>query len=225
MPTTPGSYTLTATAGGAGYTPDTETITVAGPTSLGTVSITQIGSPNNGVQTFSITVVDTNGDRISGALTVTVSGAGFTTSSVPTANGSGAVNITLPTTAGSYTLTASAQGYESGTAPVQNRWDDTHDADTDTHDTDTDTNNQRCAASSISIRWSSSRTEMEQRIQQLDAALIVQVLDDDGDACCRCENHFQGTHRTGTAFAARERTRRSLSRRMHKAMVARTTRQ
>ena len=118
LPTAPGSYTLTATASVAGYNPDTETITVAGPTSLGTISISQIGTPTNGVQTFSITVRRTDGTTPA-PLTVTVSGTGFTTSSVPTANGSGAVNIALPTTAGLYTLTARATGYTSGPTTVR----------------------------------------------------------------------------------------------------------
>ena len=179
VPTTPGSYTLTATAGVAGYTPDTETITVAGPTSLGTVSITQIGSPNNGVQTFSIAVVDTNGNRISGALTVTVSGAGFTTSSVPTASGSGAVNMTLPTTAGSYTLTASAQGYESGTAPVRIAGT-TPTTPTPTPTPTTPTPTTVGVPDSISIVGPSQRSGTANTA--LDAALIVQVVDDDGDA-------------------------------------------
>ena len=71
LPTTPGSYTLTATASVAGYAQDTETITVAGPTSLGTISISQIGTPTNGVQTFSITV-----RRIDGTTTRSFDGDG-----------------------------------------------------------------------------------------------------------------------------------------------------
>ena len=181
LPTAPGTYTLTATASVAGYNPDTGTITVAGPTSLGTISITQIGAPTNGLQTFSVTVVDTNGNRISGALTVTVSGSGFTTSSVPTANGSGAVNITLPTTAGSYTLTARATDYTSGTTTV--RIAGTTPTTTPTPTTTTPTTPTTPTVSepdSVSIVGPSQRDGTANTA--LDAALIVQVVDDDGDA-------------------------------------------
>ena len=176
VPTTPGVYTLTATASVAGYTPDTENITVAGPTSLGRISISQIGSPNNGMQTFSITVVDTGGSRISGALTVTVSGAGFTTRSVPIAQGSGAVNITLPTPAGAYTLTASAQGYESGTAPVRIAGTEIADAEEE-EEVEEPTVRE---PDSISIVGPSQRSGTANT--ELDAALIVQVVDNVGDA-------------------------------------------
>ena len=181
LPTAPGTYTLTATASVAGYNPDTETITVAGPTSLGTISITQIGAPTNGLQTFSVTVVDTNGNRISGALAVTVSGSGFTTSSVPTANGSGAVNITLPTTAGSYTLTARATDYTSGTTTV--RIAGTTPTTTPTPTTTTPTTPTTPTVSepdSVSIVGPSQRDGTANTA--LDAALIVEVVDDDGDA-------------------------------------------
>ena len=177
LPTAPGSYTLTATASVAGYNPDTETITVAGPTSLGTISISQIGTPTNGVQTFSITVRRTDGTTPA-PLTVTVSGTGFTTSSVPTANGSGAVNIALPTTAGLYTLTARAMGYTSdpttvriaGTGQQQQQPAQQQPAQQQPTVSEPD---------SISIIGPSTRSGTVN--EALDTPLIVQVLDDDGD--------------------------------------------
>ena len=179
LPTAPGSYTLTATASVAGYTPDTETITVAGPTSLGTISISQIGTPTNGVQTFSITVRRTDGTTPA-PLTVTVSGTGFTSSSVPTANGSGAVNITLPTTAGLYTLTARATGYTSG--PTTVRIAGTGQQQQQQQPAQQQPAQQQPTVSepdSISIIGPSTRSGTVN--EALDTPLIVRVLDDDGD--------------------------------------------
>ena len=181
LPTEPDDYTLTATASVAGYTPDTETITVAGPTSLGTISITSIGTPTNGIQTFSITVVDTNNNRISGALTVRVSGTGFTTRDVPTANGAGAIGLPLPTAARLYTLTASAEGYESGTTQIRvagTAQTTTTDTPTTTPTTTPETTVRE--PDRVSIVGPSQRTGTTNT--ELDASLIVQVVDEDGDA-------------------------------------------
>ena len=181
LPTEPDDYTLTATASVAGYTPDTETITVAGPTSLGTISITSIGTPTNGIQTFSITVVDTNNNRISGALTVRVSGTGFTTRNVATANGAGAIGLPLPTAAGLYTLTASAEGYESGTTRIRvagTAQTTTTDTPTTTPTTTPETRVRE--PDRVSIVGPSQRTGTTNT--ELDASLIVQVVDEDGDA-------------------------------------------
>ena len=180
LPTAPGSYTLTATASVAGYNPDTETITVAGPTSLGTISISQIGTPTNGVQTFSITVRRTDGTTPA-PLTVTVSGTGFTSSSVPTANGSGAVNITLPTTAGLYTLTARATGYTSG--PTTVRIAGTGQQQQQQQPAQQQPAQQQPTVSepdSVSIVGPSQRDGTVN--EELGAALVVEVVDDDGEA-------------------------------------------
>ena len=180
LPTAPGSYTLTATASVAGYNPDTETITVAGPTSLGTISISQIGTPTNGVQTFSITVRRTDGTTPA-PLTVTVSGTGFTTSSVPTANGSGAVNIALPTTAGLYTLTARATGYTSG--PTTVRIAGTGQQQQQQQPAQQQPAQQQPTVSepdSVSIVGPSQRDGTVN--EELGAALVVEVVDDDGEA-------------------------------------------
>ena len=179
LPTAPGSYTLTATASVAGYAQDTETITVAGPTSLGTISISQIGTPTNGVQTFSITVRRTDGTTPA-PLTVTVSGSGFTTTSVPTANGSGAANITLPTAAALYTLTASATGYTSGSTTV--RIAGTGQQQQQQQPAQQQPAQQQPTVSepdSISIIGPSTRSGTVN--EALDTPLLVRVLDDDGD--------------------------------------------
>ena len=174
LPTEPDDYTLTATASVAGYTPDTETLTVAGPTSLGTISITAIGQPSDGAQSFSIRVVDTDGDRISSALTVRLSGSGFTTQNVPTTNGVGNARLTLPTTAALYTLTASAEGYTSGTTQIRVAGTPQDQADEAEEEGVT-----VGAPDSISIvgplqRDGTANTE-------LDAPLLVQVSDDNGN--------------------------------------------
>ena len=180
LPTAPGDYTLTATASVTGYAQDTETITVAGPTSLGTISITQIGTPTNGVQTFSITVRRTDGTTPA-PLRVTVSGTGFTTRSVPTANGAGAIDITLPTTAATYTLTASAEEYESGTATVRIAGTGQLGSIAPPPDPTIPIEEQPAAEpDSVSIVGPSQRSGTANA--ELDAALIVQVADDDGDA-------------------------------------------
>ena len=177
LPTTPGSYTLTATASVTGYAQDSETITVAGPTSLGTISISQIGTPTNGVQTFSITVRRTDGTTPA-PLTVTVSGTGFTTSSVPTANGSGAVNIALPTTAGLYTLTARATGYTSG--PTTVRISGTGQQQQQPAQQQP-AQQQPTVSEPDSIEITGPSTRSGTVNEELDTPLLVRVLDDDGD--------------------------------------------
>ena len=122
LPDEDDEYTFTAEA--TGYTSDSATVTVETGI-LGTISISQIGTPSNGAQSFSITVVDTDSARIRGSLTVRVSGSGFTTRNVDTLNGVGNARLTLPTAASLYTLTASAEGYTSGTTQVRNSRDRT----------------------------------------------------------------------------------------------------
>ena len=111
LPDEEGEYDFFA-VGPGGVTSNEVTVTVETGI-LGEISISQIGTLTNGVQTFSITVRDTDGDLIAGSLSVRVTGPGVNRS-VPTANGSGAVDITLPTASGLHTFTASAEGYTSG---------------------------------------------------------------------------------------------------------------
>ena len=66
---------------------------------LGTLSITAIGTPEAGLQTFSISAVDADGDRASGPFTARLSGTGFTSRNVEIADGRGNARVTLPTAA------------------------------------------------------------------------------------------------------------------------------
>ena len=146
---------------------------------LGTISISQIGTPSNGTQSFSITVVDTDSARISGSLTVRVSGSGFTTRNVDTLNGIGNARLTLPTAASLYTLTASAEGYTSGTTQVRIAGTGQQQvADEDEEEVEEEVT-VAAEPDSISIVGPSTRSGTVN--EELAAALIVQVLDDDGD--------------------------------------------
>ena len=177
LPTTPDDYTLTATAAVGGYSPDTEIITVAGPTSLGTLSILEIGTATNGVQPFSITVRGTDGNRIAGALTVRVRGPGINTS-VLTAAGSGAVNITLPTATGPHAVTVSATDYTSGTTSFRGTGTGQQQQVADEEEEEETVTVSE--PDSISIVGPSQRDGTVN--EELGAALVVEVVDDDGEA-------------------------------------------
>ena len=146
---------------------------------LGTISITQIGTPSNGAQSFSITVVDTDSARISGSLTVRVSGSGFTTRNVDTLNGIGNARLTLPTAASLYTLTASAEGYTSGTTQVRIAGTGQQQvADEDEEEVEEEVT---VAAEPDSIEITGPSTRSGTVNEELDTPLLVRVLDDDGD--------------------------------------------
>ena len=180
LPTAPGSYTLTATASVAGYNPDTETITVAAP-ALGTLSITAIGTPDAGSQTFSISAVDADGDRAIGDFTARLSGTGFTSRDVEIANGRGNARVTLPIAGGLHTLTARATGYTDGSTTV--RIAGTGQQQQQQQPAQQQPAQQQPTVSepdSVSIVGPSQRDGTANTV--LDAALIVEVVDDDGDA-------------------------------------------
>ena len=173
LPDEDDEYTFTAEA--TGYTSDSATVTVETGI-LGEISISQIGTLTNGVQTFSITVRDTDGDLIAGSLSVRVTGPAVNRS-VPTANGSGAVDITLPTASGLHTFTASAEGYTS--VPTQARGTGT----TQQQVADEEEEEETVTVSepdSISIVGPSQRDGTVN--EELGAALVVEVVDDDGEA-------------------------------------------
>ncbi len=106
LPDEEGEYTFSATR--SDFTSDSATVTVEAE--LGTLSITAIGTPDAGSQTFSISAVDADGDRASAPFTARLSGTGFTSRNVEIANGRGNARVTLPTAARLYTLTVSADG-------------------------------------------------------------------------------------------------------------------
>ena len=115
LPDEEGEYDFSAEA--TGFTSDSATVTVE--SELGELSITAIGTPAAGAQTFSISAVDADGDRAIGVFTARLSGTGFTSRNVEISGGSGNARVTLPTTAGLYTLTVRATGYEDGPTTVR----------------------------------------------------------------------------------------------------------
>ena len=177
LPDEEDEYTFFA-VGPGGVTSNEVTVTVETGI-LGEISISQIGAPSNGAQSFSITVVDTDSARISGALTVRVSGSGFTTRNVDTLNGIGNARLTLPTTAGLYTLTASAEGYTSGTTQVRIAGTGQQQvADEDEEEVEEEVT---VAAEPDSIEITGPSTRSGTVNEALDTPLLVRVLDDDGD--------------------------------------------
>ena len=177
LPDEEDEYTFTAEA--TGYTSDSATITVETGI-LGKISISQIGTPSNGAQSFSITVVDTDSARISGSLTVRVSGSGFTTRNVDTLNGIGNARLTLPTAASLYTLTASAEGYTSGTTQVRIAGTGQQEVADEEEEEVEEEVTVAAEPDSVGIVGPSQRDGTANTV--LDAALIVEVVDEDGDA-------------------------------------------
>ena len=108
LPVEEGTHSFFATSGA--FTAGRASVTVE--SELGTLSITAIGTPDAGSQTFSISAVDADGDRASAPFTARLSGTGFTSRNVEIADGRGNARVTLPTAARLYTLTVSADGYK-----------------------------------------------------------------------------------------------------------------
>ena len=176
LPDEDGDYDISATS--AGLTSGSASVTVETGI-LGRISITRIGTPSGGTQSFSISVVDSDGDRISSALTVRLSGSGFTSRNIETLNGIGNARLTLPTTAGLYTLSASAENYTSGTTQVRiaaTGRQETEEEEEEEEEEETPTVSE---PDSLRIIGPSTRTGSVNEV--LGAALIVQVLDADNE--------------------------------------------
>ena len=178
LPVEEGTHSFFATGGT--FTAGTASVTVEAE--LGTLSITALGSPEAGLQTFSISALDADGDRAIGAFTARLSGTGFTTRTAEIAGGRGNARVTLPTTVGTYTLTVSATGYTDGSTTVRvaaggQTTITTTPPTTTTTTPPADTGGE---PDSVSIVGPSTRSGTVN--EELDAVLIVRVLDDDGDA-------------------------------------------
>ena len=174
LPDEDGEYTISASS--AGLTSGSATVTVETGI-LGRITISQIGQPSGGAQNFSIRVVDTDGDQISSPLTVRLSGSGFTTRNIETLNGFGDARLTLPTAAGTYTLTASAEDYTSGTTQVRIA---APEPPQDTAEDEEEEEEEASEPASIEISGPPTRTGTANTA--IEAPLLVQVLDDDDDA-------------------------------------------
>ena len=175
LPDEEGEYDFSAEA--PGYTSDSATVTVEAE--LGTLSITAIGAPEAGLQTFSISAVDADGDRAIGAFTARLSGTGFTSRNVEISGGRGNARVTLPTAASLYTLTVSATGYEDGETPVRIAGTGQQQvADEDEEEVEEEVT---VAAEPDSIEITGPSTRSGTVNEELDTPLLVRVLDDDGD--------------------------------------------
>ena len=111
VPTTAGSYTIFARHPTNAYAPGTATVTVAGP-ALGTLTISPSGVPVNGVQNVSITLRTADATIPSETVPVSLSGTGFSPTSVPVTGGFAVTGVVLPVATGTYTLNATATGYD-----------------------------------------------------------------------------------------------------------------
>ena len=175
LPVEEGTHTFFATGGT--FTAGRASVTVEAE--LGELSITAIGSPEAGLQTFSISAVDADGDRAIGTFTARLSGTGFTSRDVEIAGGRGNARVTLPTTARLYTLTVSATGYEDGETPVRIAGTGQQQvADEDEEEVEEEVT---VAAEPDSIEITGPSTRSGTVNEELDTPLLVRVLDDDGD--------------------------------------------
>lgn len=177
LPSTAGTYSFSA--GAVGYTGVSISVTVTG--GLGTLNVAAIGAAVNQQQTIEVTVRNAAGIAPTGAVPVSVSGA--VTRTVDTLGGSGRAIITIPATA-TYTLTLSATGYATNTvtlSPTGQQVGTTTPTPAPTPaPTPTPTPTPTVSEpSSISISGPAVRTGVTVN-QQLDAPLLVQVLDADG---------------------------------------------
>ena len=115
LPTTPGDYTLLASA--PGFTLARVNLTVAAAPQPGTLTIERVGDRIGNQQSIRVTAQTSGGTPHSGDLTVTLTGA-VNPPTVTTLNGRVAVIATLPTTTGAHVLTVSATGYDSDSVIV-----------------------------------------------------------------------------------------------------------
>ena len=136
---------------------------------LGTLSIVAVGAPSGGQQTIRITVRDSAGNDAVGAVSVTLRGTGIDRI-VPTADGSGAAVIAVPNT-----VAVSADGYARDTLTLTGTGQQ-EAADDEEEEEETPT-----AAEPDSIEITGPAARSGTVNEELEAALIVRVLDDDGD--------------------------------------------
>ena len=175
LPVEEGTHTFFATGGT--FTAGRASVTVEAE--LGELSITAIGTPEAGLQTFSISAVDADGDRASAPFTARLSGTGFTSRNVEISGGRGNARVTLPTAARLYTLTVSATGYEDGETPVRIAGTGQQQvADEDEEEVEEEVT---VAAEPDSIEITGPSTRSGTVNEELDTPLLVRVLDDDGD--------------------------------------------
>ena len=173
LPDEEDEYDFSATS--PGYPTTEVTVTVESEeVALGRLSIVASGDPSNGQQTIRITVRDSNGALAVGAVNVTLTGTGINRT-VPTASGAGAAVIAVPNT-----VTVSADGYSPST-PLTLTGTGQQEAADDEEDDEADEEETPTAAEPDSIEITGPSARSGTVNEELEAALIVRVLDDDGD--------------------------------------------
>ena len=179
LPSTAGTYTLRASTTATGYSAVTEDVTVTVP---GTLTISTI-SPTTGAQQVAVTA--RRGGSLQSGVNFTISGSGIVPArGVTTATGSGNALLNFPRI-GTYVLTVSADGYTSlpvsvTISTVGQTATTTTDTTTTTTDTTTTTTEDTPEPSRIQIGGQPTRTGAVVNTQ-LDAPLLVRVLDVDGN--------------------------------------------
>ena len=176
LPTTAGTYTLRASTTAPGYSTVTEAVEV---TVLGTLTISTI-SPTTGAQTVSVTA--RKGGTLQGGVNFTISGGGIVPArGVTTATGSGNAILNFPRI-GTYALTVRADGYidlpvsvtvsTTGQQQQQQRQQQQQQQQQESEETVIE-------PASIKVSGPGSRSGTVN--EALDAPLLAQVLDADGD--------------------------------------------
>ena len=171
LPDEADTYSFSATA--PGYTPAQVTVTVEEEeVAEGTLSIEAVGAPANGQQIIRVTVRDSVGALVTVPVSVTLTGTGINRI-VETTAGTGSAVIAVPNT-----VSVQATGYRSATLTLTGAGQPTTPT-TPTTPTPTPTTPTVGEPDSISIVGPSTREGTVN--EELAAALIVQVVDEDGD--------------------------------------------
>ena len=184
VPTTGGPYTIFARHPTNAYAPATGTVTVAAP-ALGTLTISPSGTAVNGVQNVTITLRTPDNTIPSGTVPVSLSGTGFSATSVPVTGGFAITGVVLPVATGTYTLNATATGYDPASIRL------TVGTPTTTPTTPTTPTTRGPAGTPSSIRIASEPFPSGTANRQLAQPLSARVLDANGNGVASVRVTFQ----------------------------------
>ena len=180
LPDEEDTYTFSAT-GPSGFTTATATITVESEEEeLGTLTLAEVDDrAANGQQTVNITAQKSDGTP-GITVSVTLAGPGFSRTATTFSDGSVRTVIPLPTTGGAPSVTLSATGYTTRAFTLRAPGQATGSTPPTTTTTTTTTTTPTVSEpDSITRIGPAARTGTVN--EELGAALIVRVLDDDGD--------------------------------------------
>ena len=186
LPSTPNSYTIFATDASGIYQQGSTTIIIEEPPADGTLSITTVGAAVNGQQTVEVSARDAN-NALVGGVPVTLTGPGISRTVTTGSNGSVRAIIGVPT--GNYTVTLTADGYTtrnvtlSSGASAQQPPGQQPPVTQPPVTTDSE-------PSRINISGPSTRSGTAG--QPLEAPLLVQVLDGNGNPAAEVRVTFRG---------------------------------